>query len=293
MSVYELKNSEISIAVESLGAELKSLKSLDTGTEYMWCGDARYWNRTSPILFPFVGSARDKKFRAKGKTYSMTQHGFARDMEFAPLSQTENEIWFGLHSDEGTLEKYPYEFFLKLGYRIQGKKVAVLWQVENPGKESLPFSIGGHPAFNCPIEKGAARKEYFLDFGQVDHVVSTKISENGLALNETDSYGLEDGRLPITDHLFDHDALVIEDRQTDTVSLCRPDRSSYVKVVMDAPLFGVWSPVGDSIAPFVCIEPWHGRCDGEDFTGTLEERKWGNRTSPGEVWKASYSIEIA
>ncbi len=293
MSVYELKNSEISIGVESLGAELKSLKKLDTGTEYMWCGDARFWNRTSPILFPFVGSAKDKKFRTKGQTYSMTQHGFARDMEFALLSHTEDELWFGLGSDEGTLEKYPYEFCLKLGYRIQGNKVAVLWQVENPGTETLPFSIGGHPAFNCPIQEGAARSGYFLDFGQVDNVLSTRISENGLALNEQDAYSLDNGMLPITDHLFDHDALVIENDQTHTVSLCRPDKSSYVKVTMDAPLFGVWSPAGSPVAPFVCIEPWHGRCDKEDFTGTLEEREWGSQIAPGEVWKASYTIEIA
>ncbi len=293
MSVYELKNDEISIAVHSLGAELKSLKRLDTGTEYMWCGDARYWNRTSPILFPFVGSARDKKFRTKGQTYSMTQHGFARDMEFELLSRTESEIWLGLCSSEETLEKYPYAFFLKLGYRIEGRRVTVLWQVENPGTETLPFSIGGHPGFNCPIEEGQARDTYFLDFGRIDQIISTKISENGLALSDTDRYELTEGRLALTDHLFDHDALVIEGNQTPTVSLCRPDKSPYVKVTMDAPLFGVWSPAGSPVAPFVCIEPWHGRCDNEEFTGTLEEREWGNQIAPGEVWTASYTIEIA
>lgn len=293
MSVYELKNSNISIGVSSHGAELKSLRKLDTGTEYMWCADARYWNRTSPILFPFVGSARDKKFQTKGKTYSMTQHGFARDMEFELLSQSETEIWFGLGSSEETLEKYPYEFFLKLGYGIQGNKVFVLWQVENPGQEVLPFSIGGHPAFNCPIEAGTERSAYFLDFGSVDQVLTTKISKNGLALDKKEVVHLEDGKLAITDHLFDHDALVIEDSQTATVSLCRPDKTYYVKVTMDAPLFGVWSPSGSPAAPFVCIEPWYGRCDSEDFTGELEEREWGNLIAPGEIWKAAYAIEIA
>lgn len=291
MSVYELKNSEISIAVNSRGAELKSLKRLDTGTEYMWCGDGRYWDRTSPILFPFVGSTKDKKYRTKGRTYSMTQHGFARDMEFTLLSQTDDEIWFGLRSDQETLEKYPYAFFLKLGYQIHGNRTTVLWQVENPGTEDLPFSIGGHPAFNCPIEEGTARSEYFLDFGKVDEVLSTGISKNGLALDQKQLYPLTEGRLALTDHLFDHDALVIEDSQTDTAALCRPDKSCYVKVTMDAPLFGIWSPSG-KIAPFVCIEPWHGRCDSEDFSGTLEERKWGNRIAPGEVWKSSYTIEV-
>ena len=63
MAVYELKNDVISISMDSHGAELKSLKKLDTGKEYMWCGDAKYWGRTSPVLFPFVGGLKDKEYR--------------------------------------------------------------------------------------------------------------------------------------------------------------------------------------------------------------------------------------
>ena len=107
MSVYELRNSTISVKIDSHGAELKSLQRLDTGTEYMWCGDAKYWGRTSPVLFPFVGGVKNREYRVKGKTYSMGQHGFARDMDFTLLSQSDSEIWFELRSDEETLEKYP------------------------------------------------------------------------------------------------------------------------------------------------------------------------------------------
>lgn len=64
MAVYELKNEKISIVIDSLGAELKSLKKLEGGKEYMWCGNAEYWNRTSPILFPFVGGVKNKIGRA-------------------------------------------------------------------------------------------------------------------------------------------------------------------------------------------------------------------------------------
>lgn len=291
MAVYQLQNNEIAIAIDSHGAELKSLKSLDTGREYMWCGDAAYWGRTSPILFPFVGGLKEKKYRTKGKSYSMTQHGFARDMEFTLLSREQEEIWFELASDAETLEKYPYGFVLKLGYRLEGRRVIVLWKVENPGEENLPFSIGGHPAFNCPIEAGTSQTECFVDFGDAEEIVCTRISEKGLAVNSRDVYSLAEGRLALTEHLFDRDALVVEDRQTDTVSLCGKDKKPYLKVTMDAPLFGVWSPAGKK-APFVCIEPWYGRCDGEDFEGTLEERKWGNLIGPGETWSASYTIEI-
>lgn len=221
----------------------------------------------------------------------MTQHGFARDMEFTLLSRTEDEIWFVLNSNDETLEKYPYEFTLKLGYRISGNQTEVLWQVENPGKEVLPFSIGGHPAFNCPIEEGTKQSEYFVDFGDVDEVVSSRIGENGLVTGCMDVYGLTDGRLALTENLFDHDALVIEDNQTQEAALCKKDGTPYLKVTMEAPLFGVWSPPGKN-APFVCIEPWYGRCDSEYFDGTLEEREWGNVVSPGEIWKASYVIEV-
>lgn len=291
MAVYELKNDVIAILIDSHGAELKSLKKSDTGTEYMWCADAKYWGRTSPVLFPFVGGLKNKEYKAKGKTYPMTQHGFARDMEFTLLSRTEDEIWFVLNSNDETLEKYPYEFTLKLGYRISGNQTEVLWQVENPGKEVLPFSIGGHPAFNCPIEEGTKQSEYFVDFGDVDEVVSSRIGENGLVTGCMDVYGLTDGRLALTENLFDHDALVIEDNQTKEAALCKKDGTPYLKVTMEAPLFGVWSPPGKN-APFVCIEPWYGRCDSEYFDGTLEEREWGNVVSPGEIWKASYVIEV-
>lgn len=291
MAIYQLKNDVISIAVDSHGAELKSLKRLDTGTEYMWCGDAKYWGRTSPVLFPFVGGVKNKEYRTKGKTYSMTQHGFARDMEFTLCNQFIDEIWFELRSSEETLAKYPYEFILKLGYRISGNQVEVLWQVENPGSEVLHFSIGGHPAFNCPIEPGTKQTECFVDFGDVEEVVSTRISENGLATNSRDVYPLTDGRLPLRANLFEHDALVIEDSQTSTAALCRKDGSRYVTVTMDAPLFGIWSPPGKE-APFVCIEPWYGRCDSADYAGDWTERAWGQRLEAGETFAAEYRITV-
>ncbi len=291
MAVYELKNDGVEIKVHSKGAELKSLKNPVTGTEYLWQGDPAFWNRSSPILFPFVGKTDRNEFRTKGKTYSMTQHGFARDMEFELLSRTEDEIWFVLKDSEETRQKYPYGFTLKLGYRLFDNGVEVCWQVENEEEEELPFSIGGHPAFYCPIEEGTAQTDYLLRFDCKDRVVCTRISDEGLALNEEDVYPLRDGFLPITEHLFDHDALVIENRQAKEVAFCRKDGTAYLTVKMEAPLFGVWSPPTKN-APFICIEPWYGRCDRAGYEGDLKDREWGNLLAPGGVWKASYRILI-
>ncbi len=288
MSRYTLENDVIAIAVESFGAELKSLVRKDTGTEYMWKADPAFWGRTAPVLFPFVGGVNNKEFRTKGQTYTMGQHGFARDMEFTLDNSTENELWFVLRSNEETLAKYPYAFVLKIGYRIEGSSVDVIWQVENPSEEELPFSIGGHPAFNCPIVEGTKQTDYQVKFDVGGPIVSTRL-EDGLASEEKDIYELENSYLPVTEHLFDKDALVIEKQGVKEVSLCDAKGAPYLTVRMDAPLFGVWSPVGKN-APFICIEPWYGRCDRVGFTGDLKEREWGNLLAPGGIWKKSFTV---
>lgn len=291
MAIYELHNEAISISVASYGAELKSLKKLPEGIEYLWKGDATFWGRTSPVLFPFVGGVNHKEYRTMGKTYSMAQHGFARDMEFELLTRTEDEIWMVLRSDEETFKKYPYEFVLKLGYRLLKDGVKVCWQVENQGKEELHFSIGGHPAFNCPIEEGKRQTDYMIYLDAKGKIVSTRLGNGGLATHRQDIYELKNGYLTITEELFDNDALVIENNQAKKVSLCDKEGMPYLTVTMDAPLFGIWSPPHKN-APFICIEPWYGRCDREDFEGELKDREWGNTISSGEIWKAAYQITV-
>ena len=290
MGRYTLENDQIAIAVDSHGAELKSLVRKDTQTEYMWKADPEFWGRTAPVLFPFVGAVNNKEFRTKGQTYTMGQHGFARDMEFALESKTEDALWFVLNSSEETLAKYPYAFVLKIGYRLCGSTAEVIWQVENPSDEELPFSIGGHPAFNCPIEPGKKQTDYQISFDVKGPITSTRL-EDGLASAETDVYELKDGFLPVTEHLFDKDALIIEGQGVKKVALCDAQGKAYLTVSMDAPLFGIWSPTGKN-APFICIEPWYGRCDDAGYTGELKDRKWGNLLAPGQTWKESFTISV-
>lgn len=290
MGRYTLENDQIAIAVDSHGAELKSLVRKDTQTEYMWKADPEFWGRTAPVLFPFVGAVNNKEFRTKGQTFTMGQHGFARDMEFELESKTEDALWFVLNSSEETLAKYPYAFVLKIGYRLRGSTAEVIWQVENPSDEGLPFSIGGHPAFNCPIEPGKKQTDYQISFDVKGPITSTRL-EDGLASAETDVYELKDGFLPVTEHLFDKDALIIEGQGVKKVALCDAQGKAYLTVSMDAPLFGIWSPTGKN-APFICIEPWYGRCDDAGYTGELKDRKWGNLLAPGQTWKESFTISV-
>lgn len=295
MSVYSLKNEELSIEVKSAGAELTSIKDVATQTEYLWCGDSKYWGRQSPVLFPFVGSLKNKEYKCDGQTFTMGQHGFARDKEFELLEQTENEIWFVLTSNEETKILYPFDFELKIGYKLEARKVIVMWKVINKDDKLLPFSIGGHPAFMCPINENDKQSDYYIITDAKDKLICGEINmDTGLLIRGKENI-LEldkDGAFRITDTMFDNDALIVESDQVHTLSLATSDKKPYVTMKFDMPLCGIWSPAKKN-APFVCLEPWCGRCDANDFEGQLEEREYGTILEPGEEFDKCYELEFA
>lgn len=289
--MYQIENGELILKISSFGAEMKSLINKKTGQEYLWHGDPAYWGRTSPILFPFVGKCENGEYTFEGITYRMPQHGFARDMEFDFISQTEQEIWFALTSSEETLQIYPFHFCLSIGYRLNERTVEVLWKVENTNKKTMYFSIGGHPAFNCPIRADERQTDYKLAFDMGSILECGIADENGLLTDRRRSVELTNGMLEITENMFDEDALIVENHQAQKVSFVTPSGEEYLSVAFDAPLFGIWSPKGKH-APFICVEPWYGRCDRGGFSGALEEREWENTLEPGEEFEASYRIAI-
>lgn len=289
---YLLENEVLKVEIDSFGAELKSVQRKSDHQEYMWQGDPKYWGRTSPVLFPFVGAPRDKEYRYEGKTYAMGQHGFARDMEFALEEQEAQRIWFVLDSTEETYAKYPFAFRLHIGYELTEDQVKVLWRVENTDRKPLYFSIGAHPAFLCPIHGEADKLGYGLKFGGLDtelhHHGNTP---EGLAVMQDEVLALKDGAVTFTPGFFDKCTYMVEGKQTGEVSLLDTAGTPYVTVQFDAPLFAVWSPEGKD-APFVCIEPWYGRCDAEDFEGSIAERAYENALAAGGTFEASYRMRF-
>lgn len=290
---YVLENETLCVEIDSFGAEVKSVKRKSDNKEYMWHGDKKYWGRTSPVLFPFVGGCKDKQYCYEGQTYSIGQHGFARDMEFELETQTANEIWFSIHDTKETWECYPFAFVLKIGYVLEENKVSVFWNVHNPDCKTLYFSIGAHPAFLCPVNGEDTKEGYGVSFdglSELHHYGNTK--DTGLALTS------EDNILPLTDEkafftpgFFDNCTYIAEGKQTNAVSLVTPDGEPYVRVEFDMPLFALWSPEGKN-APFVCIEPWCGRCDAVDFNGTLQEREFENTLGAKETFETSYCMKF-
>lgn len=289
--MYTISSDQLKLKVSEMGGEMKSL--CWQGKEYLWHGDAAYWGRSAPVLFPLVGSLRGKQYRYEGETYSMGQHGFARDQQFQLVEQEEDRIRFRLCDSEETRKQYPFAFQLDLEYVLQGREVTVNWIVKNTDTNPLFFSLGGHPAFLCSLITEEGQKGYSLKMTKegapVERLERTVLGEGGLALREKEQMECGGGVLPLTLELFDRDALVFENHQIQELALYDPEGREMLRVEYDAPLVGIWSPVGKN-APFVCLEPWYGRCDGEDFKGTLQQREWGNRLEPGEEFCGGFRI---
>ena len=198
-----LKNDVLAVRVAEHGAELQSIKK--GATEYLWQGDPAFWGRRSPVLFPIVGSVWEKRYRVDGVEYELGQHGFARDMEFELVAQTEAELRYRLQSTEGTLKKYPYQFILEIAYRLHGNSLDVVWEVTNPSNDKeLHFQIGAHPAFIYPDYSVENKERGYLVFDRTEGLECIRIKEKG-CVDAVKKYPLEipaDGRLPISSKII-------------------------------------------------------------------------------------------
>lgn len=280
---YTIKNENIIASINSFGAQLNSLKKQNDDLEYIWHADEKYWARSSPILFPIVGKLRDNEFIYKNKTYSMNQHGFARDNVFKVIANRDDFVKFKLSSSKNTLEKYPFEFDLYLSYEVKDTRLTVHYEVENRTNDTMYFSIGAHPAFNWPLDN-EQKDECYLE----------------LNINGTNRYFLEDGLLSnstfmncekiyLSEELFLDDALVFNDEISEVIYK-NSKNDKFVKMNFnDFSHLGIWSKPN---APFLCIEPWHGVADTTCHNKHLQDKLGILSLGAKETFRSSYSIEI-
>ena len=290
--MHVLKNDILAVQVKEHGAELASIRK--GSTEYLWQADPAFWGRHSPVLFPIVGSVWEKKYRVAGKEFELGQHGFARDMDFTLVSGSDTEVRYRLESSPQTMEKYPWPFVLEIAYRLHDNKLDVIWEVENPGAEDMYFQIGAHPAFFYPDYDPEKEERGFISYDRTEDLCTVRIKDKGCIDVDT-KYPFvfpENGLYPLTKTSFDGiDAFVHEDSQVSRVTLHRNDGTKWLSLSFDAPVVGIWSPPYKN-APFMCIEPWYGRCDRYAFEGEYSQKDWINTLGPKEKFSSVYTIEI-
>ncbi len=288
--MYSLSNNLLTVSVSAKGAELQSIVHKENGLEYMWSGDAAFWGKKSPVLFPIVGGLKNNTYQYKGKSYSLGRHGFARERDFTVTEQTENSLCFTLVSDAESLQVYPFDFCFSVIYTLIKNSITVTYKVENKGHEPMYFSVGAHPAFAVPLIEGTDYTDYYLSFNHIETSGKWPLSAEGLIKKIPDAFLINTKRLPLTKELFYRDALVFKDLVSDSISiLCDKTAHGLCVSYNNFPFMGIWSAKN---ADFVCIEPWCGIADSVDASGDLTQKEGIHSISPEEQFIRSWSVEV-
>jgi len=286
-----LENSNLLIEVNEHGAQLNKLFSKKHNLDFLWSGDSTYWGKKSPILFPIVGRLKDDETIIDDKIYNMNQHGFARDCTFKLIKGNKNSLTYSLTANEETRTRFPYNFQLLISYELNDNSVKVFWNVKNIDSKIMYFSIGAHPAFNVPFKKEEKLEDYYLAF-KTKKDVEKYIFEIPYIKEKNKVKAPE--YIFIKPEIFNNDALVYNG--VDEVTLKSKDNDMALKVSFkDFPFVGIWSPFykeTNTIAPFVCIEPWYGIADLKDSTKVFKHKLGVNKIEVGEEFNASYEITI-
>lgn len=286
-----IENEFIVATIAEAGAELISLKSKKTQLEYIWQGDPAYWGRHAPVLFPIVGRLRDDKYSYEGQSYPMSQHGFARDCLFEVIEHGKELASLSLKSSKETKKCYPFDFELILSYELIEESVIVSYQVENIGTKEMYFSIGGHPAFNVPLEERLSFDDYYLTFTPLKSRIQLPLKGPYIDLNHK-TLGQTNTSLDLRHDLFENDAFIFETKGTNTFTIVSDESKHSVSLSFNnMPYVGIWSPYPKQ-APFVCIEPWWGIADTLDSNGKLIDKLGINRLASKKLFNTQYTISI-
>ena len=282
MNIIRTK-SGITATLNPKGAELVSLKN-SSGKEYIWEGHPDFWGKHSPVLFPIVGTLKNNTYTFNGKSYHLPRHGFARDLNFNVLSETESSIVFSLTASPETLPVYPFDFELQLVYTLTESGLEIGYKVFNKNEVAMPFSIGAHPAFALP----GNFSDYVIEM-EKNETLQFHLLEDDLISEETGTIVLENRKFSLDYKLFENDALVFKKLQSNSLTILR-DSQKVVKIdFADFPNLGIWTKQD---APFLCIEPWFGYADTKNESGDIAEKESIQILAPNATFQTAFHIEI-
>lgn len=276
------------------GAELVSFKI--NGEEKVHqgenCTDENgriYWKRHWPVLFPTVGKCKKNQTIINGRTYEMQQHGFARDMEFEPLTKLDNFHSYVFRSDNKLIDKYPYEFSLTVTYRTDGNKLTTIYKVVNDGDTDMPFGIGGHPAFKVDREE-LDKENYYLEFEEEEDKIHFLYLVDGLIGTEYAKNILENKKVvPLNANSFSNDAIIMKGLKSNKVSLKNNGKTILTMDFTGFPYLAVWTKPK---APFICIEPWMTTADNVNGSGVFRQKTDILLLPPKQEYECKYTVEF-
>ncbi len=279
----KLRNTVFRAEINRSGAELTYF-GMNSGSNILWSKQTDHWNRVAPNLFPIVGRFLNDSYEFQGKSYKMTQHGFARDREFEVVEQTANSVRLRLISDAESMEFYPFSFVFDVCYALTETGIIISCETQNTGTETMYYSVGGHPAFY--LEESL--ENYYLEFDRAIQLNRYELSGSYFSGGIRD-YGFSN-HLELTNELFETDAFVLKEPAFKSVSLKHRNGETLVQMDCDS-----WTAIGfwtKKDAPFICIEPWWGWADHANSSGRLEEKAGIRTLHPSESERLKYELRV-
>ena len=290
--MFELSNSILKIKVKPIGAELCEISSVKNKKQFMWHADPDVWGSFAPNLFPIIGALKDETYIYNGTLYNMPKHGFIRHRKDIKLiKETENSLSFSLTYNEDLLKIYPFKFEYIITYTLIDSTLDISYTIKNLDNKSIYFSVGGHPAFKCPLYKDENYTNYNLVFETEEtsktHLLNT---ETGLVKNETKPIFNTKNSIQLKPDLFNNDALIFKDLKSRKVALVSDLHGEILNVTFkDFNYLGLWAKPN---ASYVCIEPWLGIADHENASENITEKEGIIKLTENETFRANYSIQI-
>lgn len=292
-NIHTIQSDALSVSVSERGAELTSIFSKKTNTEYLWQRDPAIWDKQAPVLFPIVGRLVNGKYVFDEKEYEMGIHGFAAatkfDVEYAD-NMSASSLLFTCSDTKETREIYPFAFNFRVFYYLKWNVLETIYLVENKTNGPMYFSFGSHEGFCCPRHEGEEFSDYYLEFDHDNDYHALALSPNKLLTESAYTVLENDKRLQLDYKLFENDAIVMADCPSGKVIL--GSKKSKAKIEMDytdAPNLGIWTKIG---APYVCIEPWYGLPDFEGTDGDITKKPGIIRLEKDGVFSWKHSITI-
>ena len=289
--IYTLSNDKFTVSIKDKGAELMSVLSAD-GCEYLWQGDAKYWEDRSPVLFPICSSLYEGKYTYRSKVYEMSMHGFAQSSVFSVKNATDTAITLSISSNEETKKVYPFDFEFDLTYALVGNTLTASAVIKNTGDDVMYATFGAHPGFNVPLTAGVPFESYRIEFTEPCEPDRIILSDpDCFVMEETEKLALEDGKIIRLDHsLFKPDGIFMGGMSKEVSLVSDSDKRSVTMKMDDMSYFGIWQEYGAD-TPFICLEPWCAPPTNDGKTREDLSTKTGLfKIEKGETKTASYSI---
>ncbi len=289
--IYTIENDVLSVSVETQGAQLKSVYSKKSKTEYLWQGDPEFWTGRAYNLFPFIGRMYNGKYLYRGKTYNIRPHGVARYNEFVAEAQTENKLVFLLKDSETTYKEYPFHFEYRVIFELNGNALSVRQEAKNTDENTLICAFGGHPGINVPFGKGKF-EDYYLEFSEPTAPEQQLLSEHKFMAEQTQAYPLVNGvKLPLEHSLFDNDAIILQNTSRCVTLKSDLDEKTVKMRYDDFKYIGFWH-IDQKAAPYICLEPWSALPANEGKTDDLEQKADMFHIACGDTAAATFTLEI-